>query len=77
MELKIKKLGANTILSVSLAVAKAASKSENIELYKYLGGINTNYMPVPLVNVINGGAHAINNLDIQEYMLAPVGAKSF
>ena len=71
------KLGANTLLSVSLAVAKTASNLNKIELYQYLGGINTNLLPIPLVNVINGGAHAANNLDIQEYMLAPVGAKTF
>ncbi len=72
-----KKIGANTILSVSLAVAKAAAKSQRLELYKYIGGFNTNFLPIPLVNIINGGAHANNNLDIQEYMLAPVGAKTF
>ncbi len=71
------KLGANTLLSVSLAVAKTASNLNQIELYQYLGGINTNLLPIPLVNVINGGAHAANNLDIQEYMLAPLGAKTF
>ena len=71
------KLGANTLLSVSLAVAKTAANLNKIELYQYLGGINTNLLPIPLVNVINGGAHATNNLDIQEYMLAPVGAKTF
>ena len=71
------KLGANTLLSVSLAAAKTASMLNNIELYQYLGGINTNLLPIPLVNVINGGAHANNNLDIQEYMLAPLGAKTF
>lgn len=72
-----KKLGANTILSVSIAIAKAASKAENIELYSYLGGLVSNRLPIPLVNVINGGAHAANNLDIQEYMLAPLGANTF
>ena len=71
------KFGANTLLSVSLAAAKTASILNNIELYQYLGGINTKLLPIPLVNVINGGAHANNNLDIQEYMLAPVGAKTF
>ncbi len=71
------RLGANAILSVSLASAKAASQSLNIPLYKYLGGINSYVLPLPLVNVINGGAHATNKLDIQEFMLAPVGAKSF
>ena len=72
-----KRLGANTILSVSLAVAKAAAKYEKKELYKYLGGINAEQLPVPLVNIINGGAHANNNLNIQEYMITPVGAKTF
>ncbi len=71
------KLGANTLLSVSLAVAKTASNLNKVDLYQYLGGINTNLLPIPLVNVINGGAHAANNLDIQEYMLAPVGARTF
>ncbi len=65
------------LLSVSLAVAKTASNLNKVDLYQYLGGINTNLLPIPLVNVINGGAHAANNLDIQEYMLAPVGAKTF
>ena len=72
-----KKLGANTLLSVSLAVAKAAANYEKKELYSYLGGINSYLLPIPLVNVINGGAHANNNLDIQEYMITPIGAKSF
>ncbi len=71
------KLGANTLLSVSLAAANTAAKVNNLELYQYIGGINTNLLPIPLVNVINGGAHANNNLDIQEYMLAPLGAKTF
>ena len=71
-----KKLGANTLLSVSLAVAKAAANYEKKELYRYLGGINAYLLPIPLVNVINGGAHA-NNLDIQEYMITPIGAKTF
>ncbi len=72
-----KKLGANTILSVSLAIAKTAANFESKELYKYLGGINAYQLPVPLVNIINGGAHASNNLDIQEYMITPIGAKTF
>ena len=71
------KLGANTLLSVSLATAKTASRLNDVELYQYLGGINTNLLPIPLVNVINGGAHATNNLDIQEYMIAPIGARTF
>ncbi len=72
-----KKLGANTILSVSLATASAAAKYQSIDIYKYLGGVNTNLLPIPLVNIINGGAHASNNLDIQEFMIAPVGANTF
>ena len=72
-----KKLGANTILSVSLACAQAAANYEKVELYTLIGGLNVNNLPVPLVNIVNGGAHASNNLDIQEYMLAPIGANSF
>ncbi len=72
-----KKLGANTILSVSLSAAKAAANSEHVQLYSYLGGVASQRLPIPLVNIINGGAHASNNLDIQEYMLAPLGADSF
>ncbi|MCM8762101.1 MAG: phosphopyruvate hydratase [Candidatus Omnitrophica bacterium] len=71
------KLGANAILGVSLAVARAGAKALEIPLYAYLGGIRANIMPVPLCNVINGGLHADNNLDIQEFMIAPIGAKSF
>ena len=71
------KLGANTLLSVSLAAAKAGSNYEKKELYRYLGGINSYQLPIPLVNIINGGAHANNNLDIQEYMITPIGARSF
>ncbi|MCM8830356.1 MAG: phosphopyruvate hydratase [Candidatus Omnitrophica bacterium] len=71
------KLGANAILGVSLAVARAAAEALGIPLYAYLGGIRANVMPVPLCNVINGGLHADNNLDIQEFMIAPVGAKNF
>ena len=71
------KLGANTLLSVSLAAAKAAANNEGKELYRYLGGINSYQLPIPLLNIINGGAHANNNLDIQEYMLTPIGAKTF
>ncbi len=69
--------GANAILGVSLAVARASSKSLNIPLYKYLGGINANIMPTPMVNIINGGLHADNSLDFQEFMITPVGADSF
>ncbi|MGH7884555.1 MAG: phosphopyruvate hydratase [Thermodesulfobacteriota bacterium] len=70
-------LGANAILGVSLACARAASNSLKIPLYRYLGGINANILPVPLMNIINGGAHADNNLDFQEFMIIPHGFKSF
>ena len=70
-------LGANAILSVSMAVARAAAKALNIPLYQYLGGIRPNIMPIPLMNVINGGKHAKNTLDIQEFMIVPAGAKNF
>jgi enolase len=70
-------LGANAILSVSLATAKAAANGLGIPLYRYLGGPLANLLPVPLMNVINGGAHANNNVDIQEFMIVPVGASSF
>ena len=72
-----KKLGANAILSVSLATAKAAAIALGLPLYQYLGGVNARLLPVPLMNILNGGEHADNNLDIQEFMIAPVGAKSF
>ncbi len=71
------KLGANAILAVSLATAKAAAEVTNLELYRYLGGPLANLLPVPLMNVINGGAHANNNVDIQEFMIVPHGAPSF
>ncbi|MCH7517691.1 MAG: phosphopyruvate hydratase [Candidatus Dadabacteria bacterium] len=71
------KLGANAILGVSLAVAKAASNSLWIPLYAYLGGISANTLPVPLMNIINGGAHADNNLDFQEFMIVPLGFTKF
>ncbi len=70
-------LGANAILGASLAVATAAARSRQLPLYRYLGGDQDFIMPVPLMNVINGGAHANNNLDIQEFMIVPVGAPSF
>lgn len=70
------KLGANAILGVSMAAARAASLAYGLPLYKYLGGINARYLPMPMMNIINGGAHAANNLDIQEFMIIPVGAKS-
>jgi len=70
-------LGANAILGVSLAVAKAAAESVGLPLYRYLGGPIANVLPVPLMNVINGGAHAANNVDIQEFMIVPIGAPTF
>ncbi len=71
------KLGANAILGVSLAVAKAAASFLELPLYRYLGGINARELPVPLMNILNGGRHADNNLDIQEFMILPVGKQSF
>ena len=71
------KLGANSILGVSLAVAKAAASDTELPLYQYIGGTNARELPVPMMNVINGGAHADNNVDIQEFMIMPVGASSF
>ncbi|WP_346290888.1 phosphopyruvate hydratase [Sphaerothrix gracilis] len=71
------KLGANAILAVSLANAKAAADAVGLPLYRYLGGPLANVLPVPLMNVINGGAHASNNVDIQEFMIVPIGASSF
>ncbi|NJP68178.1 phosphopyruvate hydratase [Streptomyces spiramenti] len=70
-------LGANAILGVSLAVAHAASESSDLPLFRYLGGPNAHLLPVPLMNILNGGAHADSNVDIQEFMIAPVGAESF
>ena len=70
------KLGANAILGVSLAVAKAATDASDLELYQYLGGISSRVLPVPMMNVLNGGAHADNNVDLQEFMIMPVGAPS-
>lgn len=71
------RLGANAILAVSMAVAKAAAEESGLSLYRYFGGSNSVSLPVPMMNVINGGAHANNNLDLQEFMILPVGAKSF
>ncbi len=71
------KLGANAILGVSMAVAKAAAVSLGMPLYKYLGGINAKELPVPMMNIMNGGKHADNNVDIQEFMIMPVGAASW
>jgi len=70
------KLGANAILGVSMAAARAAAMAYDLPLYRYLGGINARYLPVPMMNIINGGAHAANNLDIQEFMIIPFGANS-
>ncbi|MBC8393944.1 MAG: phosphopyruvate hydratase, partial [Deltaproteobacteria bacterium] len=70
------KLGANAILSVSMAAARAAAIAHGLPLYRYIGGINARYLPVPMMNIINGGAHAANNLDIQEFMIIPVSAKT-
>ncbi len=71
------RLGANAILGVSLAVAKAAATSSGLELYRYVGGVQARVLPVPLMNIINGGAHADNPIDIQEFMLVPAGAATF
>jgi len=71
------KLGANAILAVSLAVAKAAAEESDLPLYRYLGGSGPMSMPVPMMNVINGGVHASNNIDLQEFMIVPLGAQSF
>jgi enolase len=72
-----KKLGANAILGVSLANARAAADSSDLPLYRYLGGPNAHVLPVPLMNIINGGAHADNGVDIQEFMIVPLGAETF
>ncbi len=71
------RLGANAILAVSLAVAKAVANSKKMPLYRYLGGINSTVLPRPMMNILNGGAHAANNIDIQEFMIIPYTAKSF
>ncbi len=71
------RLGANAILGVSLAVAKAAAISSGLPLYRYLGGPNAHLLPVPMMNILNGGAHADSNVDIQEFMIAPIGAPTF
>ena len=72
-----KKLGANAILGVSLAVAKAAADSADLPLFRYVGGPNAHTLPVPLLNIINGGSHADNDIDVQEFMIVPLGAESF
>ncbi|MFM8450233.1 MAG: phosphopyruvate hydratase [Haliscomenobacter sp.] len=71
------KLGANAILGVSLAVAKAAAEEANLPLYRYLGGVNATTLPVPMMNILNGGSHADNSIDFQEFMIMPVGATCF
>ena len=71
------RLGANAIVAVSMAVAKAAAESASLPLFRYLGGPNAHVLPVPLMNILNGGAHADNSVDIQEFMIAPVGAATF
>jgi len=70
-------LGANAILGVSLAVAKAAAEESRMPLYRYVGGVNANLLPIPMMNILNGGAHADNGIDFQEFMVMPVGAPSF
>jgi enolase len=71
------RLGANALLGVSLAVAKAAAESAGLELFRYVGGPNAHVLPVPMMNIINGGAHADSSVDVQEFMIAPIGADSF
>ena len=71
------KLGANAILGASLAVARAAADSAGLPLYRYVGGPNAHLLPVPMMNILNGGAHADNNVDVQEFMIAPMGAATF
>ncbi len=71
------KLGANAILAVSLACARAAAESRGLPLYQYLGGVNAKKLPVPMMNILNGGSHADNNVDLQEFMIMPIGASSF
>jgi len=71
------KLGANAILSVSMAASRATASAYGLPLYKYLGGINARYLPIPMMNIINGGVHAANNLDIQEFMIVPISSKTF
>jgi enolase len=71
------KLGANAILGVSLAVARAAAESANLPLFRYVGGPNAHLLPVPMMNIINGGAHADSGVDVQEFMIAPIGAETF
>jgi len=70
-------LGANAILGVSMAAAKAAAEEAGLPLFKYVGGVNANVLPIPMMNILNGGSHADNNIDFQEFMVMPVGASSF
>ena len=71
------RLGANAILAVSMAAARASAGALGVPLYRYLGGAEANLLPVPMMNILNGGAHADNNVDFQEFMVMPVGAESF
>ena len=71
------KLGANAILGVSLAVARAAAEALGVSLYNYFGGVNAKVLPVPMMNILNGGKHADNSVNIQEFMIMPIGAESF
>src|SRR5689334_14765887 len=71
------KLGANATLAVSMAIAKAAAEETNLPLYRYLGGVNATVLPMPLMNILNGGVHADNKIDFQEFMIVPIGAPSF
>ena len=71
------KLGANAILGVSMAVARAAAEELGLPLFQYIGGVNAKQLPVPMMNILNGGEHADNSVDVQEFMILPVGAKSF
>src|SRR5699024_11985409 len=70
-------VGANAVLGVSLAVARAAADSAGVPLYQYVGGPNAHVLPVPMMNILNGGSHADSNVDIQEFMIAPIGAETF
>src|SRR5690606_1045022 len=70
-------VGANAVLGVSLAVARAAAESSGLELYRFIGGANAHVLPVPMMNILNGGAHADSGVDVQEFMIAPIGAPTF
>ncbi len=71
------KLGANAMLAVSMAVAKAAAQESSLPLFRYIGGVNSNTLPIPLMNILNGGVHADNKIDFQEFMIVPIGANTF